>query len=77
MLSPWFVHINYLSKSSFCQDQGNTEFFDSFLNTGNMFKEDSEPTSEPALERAIKINVENPPVSASTLLDFFNQLQVL
>ena len=42
----------------------------------NMFKEESEPTSEVDIQGGIKINVENPSVSASTLLDFFNQLQV-
>ena len=41
-----------------------------------MFKDESDPTSEVDHKENIKINVENPPVSASTLLDFFNQLQV-
>merc|ERR1712079_526154 len=51
------------------QGQTSTEFFDSFLNTDSMLQEDKNELSEEELKQ------ETPTVSASTLLDFFNQLQ--
>ena len=41
-----------------------------------MLQEDSEPASEEDHKEGLKDMTENPTASASTLLDFFNQLQV-
>ena len=58
------------------QDEANTEFFDGFLPTDKMLKEESEPASEEDLKEGLKNICERQTVSGSTLLDFFNQLQV-
>ena len=58
------------------QDEANTEFFDSFLPTDNMLKEESEPASEGDLKEGLTNMTENPEVGGSTLLDFFNQIEV-
>jgi len=59
------------------QETVNSDYFDSFMNPENMFKEESDTTSEIDIKDSIKIDLENPGVSASSLLDFFNQLQDL
>ena len=46
------------------------------MSTENLLNEDVKPASEEEVRDGIKINVESQNVSASTLLDFFNQLQV-
>ena len=61
------------------QDPFSADYFDSFLNSENMLREDScsVPSSEVDTKEDLKLNDDIPTSSASTLLDFFNQLQVI
>ena len=52
------------------QGQPTTEFLDSFLTADNVIREERNDSSEEGMKE------EHGSVSASTLLDFFNQLQV-
>ena len=55
---------------------GPSKYFDRFQPMDNMLKEDSEPASEDDLKEGLTNMSETPEVSGSTLLNFFNQLQV-
>ena len=88
LLTEWFIFFASHLVFCFCvkfytiicfQDPFSAEHFDSFLNSENMLREDScsVPSSEVENKADLKLNVKPATSSASTLLDFFKQLQVI